>query len=62
MEIDTIALIALSSVLIAGSSYVIWAVNCRRRVIREQIPIKEEIPVREESPKDWGIQNPVAHV
>ena len=58
MEIDTIALLTLSSIVVAGSSYIIWAVNCRRRVLREQVPIVEAVV----PPNDWGVQNPVAHV
>jgi hypothetical protein len=66
MEIDTIALLALSSIVVAASSYVIMLVNCRRRPRerRDEEPKEmEQVPVvAPESPKDWGVQNPVAYI
>jgi hypothetical protein len=51
MEIDTIALLTLSSIVVAGSTYVIWAINCRRRRT-------VEVAETPQPPKDWGVHNP----
>jgi hypothetical protein len=65
MEIETIALLTLSSIVVATSTYTILIINCRRR--REVAPLAPIVPVVPVvpvapvvPPKDWGIHNPVA--
>ena len=54
MEIETIALITLSSIVVATSAYTILIINCRR----QRVPVVPVVPVEPVEPKDWGVKNP----
>ncbi len=55
MEIETIALLTLSSIVVASSTYTIMIINCRRRRT-------VEVAETPQPPKDWGVHNPTLNV
>ena len=63
MEIETIALLVLSSIVVASSTYTILIINCRRRrEVAPLVPIMPAEPVAPVPPKDWGVHNPALKV